>query len=487
VTLRTRVALAVALVTVGALTAASLAVLFFVRRDEMADLDRALSTQAELAARLADMDDPRHPVIEPGRARVPEHYAPSPAYIVVYGPLGRVRTATSTFNGRPPTLVELGVRGPVPHDGFRVDLRVSGEALRGIVVEMPTKGYSLLYAASRREVDTDVAFLARVLGGLLVGVTALTTLIASYLGKRLARDVQVLAGIAREVASGNLDARAGSNVSGSLETQALAADLDHMINKLGVLMVAQRTFISHAAHELRSPLATLRGELQLALRRPHTATEHEETIAQALGDVEALIVLSRDLLTLARAESTNPEHQTTPLKDVIHEALHQSKGLTEARAVRITVHDQGAADLVVVGARRDLARALRNLIDNAVIHSAPAGEVVLRTRVTEREGQVSVEDAGPGVPAEDRASIFDPFFRGARERGETEQGVGLGLAIARQIARRSGGDVALDLEFDPGARFVLTLRRTPPIAEALPGLLASDPNTSRDESTRPVA
>src|SRR5262249_20905599 len=166
VTLRTRVALAVALVTVGALAAASIAILFFVKRDEMADPDRALFAQAELAARLADMEDPKHPIIEQRNARAPGHYEPAPQYIVGYGPRGAVRTATPNFGDHPPTLRDLGVRGPIAGAGVRVDLQVAGEALRGRLVPMPTDGFSLLYAASRREVDTDVAFLARVLGGL---------------------------------------------------------------------------------------------------------------------------------------------------------------------------------------------------------------------------------------------------------------------------------------------------------------------------------
>ncbi|HVW90305.1 MAG TPA: HAMP domain-containing sensor histidine kinase [Gaiellaceae bacterium] len=452
--------LAVTTVTVLTLAAASATTLLLVRREELADLDRALFAQAHLVARLVSLTDPDHPVLTEGAAEIPEHYEPSTQYVAVYNPQG-VPLAWQSFRVVPRLRNVVG-GGHVPPDGLSTDITEDGQSLRAVVIPMRREhGYSLLYAASREEVDTDVIFLARLHAVLLVVASVLTIIVARWLGRRLANDVQEIASIARTVARGDLGARAG-RVGGSTETQELAADLDHMITQLSALVVAQRTFISHAAHELMSPLATLRGELQLAMRRPRTVQEHEEVLNQALDDVESLVTLSEDLLTLARAETTAGAKAEATLLDIVSDAARAAKGVAMARGVAILERrgDASTQATRVQGSRRELSRALRNLIDNAVSHSKTGQSVAVTLALQGDEAHIVVEDEGPGVAPSDRASVFEPFFRGARERGESDRGVGLGLAIARQIARRSGGDVELDAGFGPpGARFVLRLCR----------------------------
>jgi signal transduction histidine kinase len=148
--------------------------------------------------------------------------------------------------------------------------------------------------------------------------------------------------------------------------------------------------------------------------------------------------------------------------DIVSDATRAAKGGAVARGIAVIERRGDAAIQAtrVRGARRELSRALRNLIDNAVSHSKTGQSVVVELGFDGEDASIVVEDEGPGVAPADRESVFEPFFRGARERGESDQGVGLGLAIARQIARRSGGDVELDGSFGPpGARFVLRLCR----------------------------
>jgi two-component system heavy metal sensor histidine kinase CusS len=461
------VTLAVTTVTVLTLAAASVTTLLLVRREELHDLDRALLAQARLVARLVALTDPEHPVLTEGAAEIPEHYEPSTQYVAVYNAQG-TPLAWQSFRVVP-RLTELGIREHLPQDGISTDLSEDGRSLRAVVIPMRREhGYSLLYAASRAEVDADVAFLARLHAILLVIASALTVVVARVLGRRLSSDVQEIASIARTVARGDLAARAGGRVGGSTETQELAADLDHMISQLAALVVAQRTFISHAAHELMSPLATLRGELQLALRRPRSIQEHEEVLNQALDDVQSLVTLAEDLLTLARAETSAGGKTETTLMDIVADAARAAKGGAVARGVAIVERrgDAGAQATRVRGVRRELSRALRNLIDNAVSHSKTGQSVSVALALDGDDARIVVEDEGPGVAPADRESVFEPFFRGARERGESDQGVGLGLAIARQIARRAGGDVELDGAFGPpGARFVLHLCRTSRVSD----------------------
>jgi two-component system OmpR family sensor kinase len=273
--------------------------------------------------------------------------------------------------------------------------------------------------------------------------------------------VRAIAAVARDVAQGDLAARVGDTVRGSEETSALASDLDHMIAQLSALFSSQRTFISHAAHELRSPLTAMRGEVQLALRRPRENEDYQRTLVEVLADVEALVQLAEDLLTLARIQAGVSPAAGVAAVDVVTDAVRMARGLAEARNVEIRTRPGNAADasVFVAGARGDVARALRNLIENAIAHSPEGGSIDVALEAQADRMAFVVTDRGSGVRAEDAPNLFEPFFRGGKTAGGEPGGAGLGLAIAREIARAWGGDVLHDPRHTPGARFSLELPR----------------------------
>jgi two-component system OmpR family sensor kinase len=440
-------------VTASTMLASFATVYVLVRRDELHDLDMALRAQAEAVSHQTTLE---------GDARVPEKPGAAQArYAALYDRHGQVTTYSRAFAEHPPpALKALGVEPPVDEAGASVDLVVPERKLRGVVIA--TEHGFLLYAVSRRSIDEDMLFLARSLAALFLGALAMTAFIARWLGRRLARDVNTIAGVARIVSTGDLSARVGPDAAiGSEETRSLAHDLDGMIGQLEKLMSAQRTFISHAAHELRSPLATLRGELQLALRRERSADEYRVAVQQALLDVEELGQLTEDLLTLARVQQVPLETRAGAIevRSLIADATRMAHGRAEAHEVRITEPSGEALHVRLTGVRSDLARALRNLIDNATAHS-PKGASV---RVVARSGSdttvdIAVEDEGSGIAEEDVDRIFTPFWRGSAEEGG-EAGAGLGLSIAREIARKHGGDILLQRKNgeDAGACFVLRM------------------------------
>jgi two-component system heavy metal sensor histidine kinase CusS len=231
-----------------------------------------------------------------------------------------------------------------------------------------------------------------------------------------------------------------------------------MIERLEELVASQRVFISSAAHELRSPLTSLRGELELALRRERSAAEYKETIEAALADAVSLVTLADDLLAIARIENrraNGASKDVTRVSDLMEEATRMARGNAEARKVDVVVVAP-PKDVAISCSRKEVARALRNLLDNAIAHSQSGKSVSLKTAVQDGHVDIAVEDEGSGVREEDASLLFAPFWRGTGERAGAE-GAGLGLALAREIARAEGGDIAYDPEFSPGARFVLTL------------------------------
>lgn len=438
-------------VTAVALLASFAVTYAFVQRDELREIDHALLVQAEHAAVVATQRNPDDPSVRDGTSEIIEPPTLTTRYAAAYEREdGRVVAVTRSF-GEPPRIEHLDAGAGTP-----VDFVHRGVHLRGVLVPLGTHR-TLLYAVPRTGVDQDLSFLVRIFALLLVAATTLTWLVARSLASSLVRDVDAIYEVADAVSAGKLDARVGGRAKGSIETQLLAERMDRMIERLEELVVSQRAFISSAAHELRSPLTSLRGELELALRRERTAEEYKETIETALADAVSLVTLADDLLAIARIESRrmSASKDVTLVSDLMEEATRMSRGNAEARTVTVVVAPPPKG-VVVSCSRKEVARALRNLLDNAISHSPNGTRVSVKTEVAKGHVDIAVEDEGDGISAEDAPLLFAPFWRGTGERAGAE-GAGLGLALAREIARAEGGDITYDPAFSPGARFILTL------------------------------
>ena len=455
--LKSRLSITFTAINLATLSVSFVVLFFFVRRDELRDFDAALDAQASDAARFALARN----AVPPGPGAIPEALALSPRYVALYDTNGRLLSANAALGASaPPSLAALGLREGAS-ERRRVELAVRGVRLRGVVAPLGHDGQDIFYAMSRRFIDDDLAYLVKASLGLILAATALTWLVARGVGRLLSREVDAIAEVARRVQGGDLSARVEARMD-SDETRALADDLGRMIGQLDELMTTQRTFTAHAAHELRSPIATLRGELQLSLRRARDEEGYREAIGRALQNVELLSLLADDLLTLARVQSRRPARdERAAVGDVIEGAVELARPLALERRVSVEPSALGEhAAIEVRGAKRDLARALRNLLDNAIAHSEDGGRVVVGLA---RDGDavlVSVQDEGEGVLEAEALHLFTPFWRGHREQSGDTVGAGLGLAIAQEIARAHGGDVSL-AESARGARFVLRLRVAP--------------------------
>jgi two-component system heavy metal sensor histidine kinase CusS len=455
--LRNRLTLTFTIVTALALVASFVVTYFLVERDELRELDRALLVQAEHTAALAAFRDPDDPAVLEGPGENVEPPSITVRYAAVYDRAGALKAATRSFEKVPKSLADIGL-APDTLAAAPVDIFVRGAHLRGVLLPMGDRRL-LLYALSRAGVDADLKFLLRVFSGLLVGATFITWIVARWLGRELSSDVDAIGDVAEAVAAGDLGARVGTRAQGTVETRKLSERLDEMISRLSELVRSQRVFVSSAAHELRSPLTSLRGELELALRRDRSPAEYKETIERALADAVALVSLADDLLALARVDDRKKAGDVVLVRDVVDDAKRMSRGNADSRGVRV-VDDSDVGGVGIRVPRQDGARALRNLLDNAISHSPEGAEVSLVIELNGTSLGIAVEDEGPGVSIEDEPLIFAPFFRGETERAREGTGAGLGLSLAREIARAHGGDVSLDRAYTKGARFVLTLPRS---------------------------
>ncbi|MDO8146845.1 MULTISPECIES: HAMP domain-containing sensor histidine kinase [unclassified Isoptericola] len=219
------------------------------------------------------------------------------------------------------------------------------------------------------------------------------------------------------------------------ELAALARTLNAMLDRLETSAQRQIDFVADAAHELRSPIAALRTSIEVAGEHPE-AYERTELMADLQHEVVRLQNLADDLLVLARVGASPLEVQDVDLREVVREAAGDVDLRGEGRAVV----DPSA-----------VVRVVRNLVDNARRFADG------RVRVEVSDGVVTVDDDGPGIPAADRERVFDRFTRLGSGRGRDAGGAGLGLAIAREIAREHGGEVTLDDGALGGLRATVTL------------------------------
>ncbi len=335
------------------------------------------------------------------------------------------------------------------------DLTGGPKRLRGLTLDV-SGGRTLFVGTSRADVDGDDAFLARAMAvAFVVGLGWVVTVTAWFL-RRFTRGHEVIATTARAVAAGDLTARVGQ---ADAETAQLAGDVDRMIERLALLVDAQKRFIAEAAHELRSPLTTLYGHLQHAASKDRTAAEYREHIDEALDSAGRLKGTAEDLLALARLGTQSGAEDATLVawKDVLVRVEEATRREAAERGGTITFHRTTSH---VFGRATELERLCRNLVENALRHGGPRPTVTVRVEPHPRGVRLLVEDEGPGIAEPDRDRVFDTFFRSARTRGDEVAGTGLGLPIAREIARAHGGDVEV-LSSERGARFAITLPAPP--------------------------
>ena len=293
-------------------------------------------------------------------------------------------------------------------------MKVGDTRLRMAVVALPVGG-ALQIARPLEATDNVLSQLRLVLMFVLLGGVALAVFLARRVGGQF------------------------SDVLGDLERSNAALDSS---------LRAQRQLVADASHELRTPVTSLRTNVEVLLDGEGL---DDTSRAQLLDDMreqsEELSALVSDVIELARGDAQAPEPQDLRIDELAREAVLRARRHAPDD-VEIALEAQPAT---LAGVPERLGRAINNLLDNAVRH-APPGSVV---QVSAGPHGVVVRDHGAGIDAEDLPHLFDRFYRGVRVRGE--QGTGLGLAIVRQVAEAHGGSVTATNAVGGGAEFRLTL------------------------------
>jgi signal transduction histidine kinase len=394
----------------------------------------------------------------------------------------RIRAATAGADRLVPLLrpselaqAEDGAVVVIPADrvGESGTLRVvalvagSGDAERVVLVAAPTHTVE----------ESNEAVRAILLIAYPLLVAALALLAWRVVGWALRPVEELRQGAERISASGR---RAGPLPvpDGDDEVHRLAVTLNDMLDRLDAGRARQRAFVADAAHELRSPIASLRTQLEVADRLGEAAPA-----ADLITDVSRLSRLVDDLLLLARADEGDPAlrlDEAVDLTTIAHDAAASQAG------ARVPVTVDGNADPVwAVGDPVSMRRIVDNLVGNAVRHASTRVRIAAEP-MEAGSVRLRVSDDGPGIPAADRERVFDRFTRLDNARARDEGGAGLGLAIVRELVRQHSGTVTLG-DAEPGLQADVTLPAgTPKALDSAGGAAADGPAAGDSASPAPV-
>ncbi len=294
----------------------------------------------------------------------------------------------------------------------------------------------------------------------MLGLAGLVVMAVLFpVARRLTQRLEALQRGVQRWGEGDLSARlpeGGQDEVADLSRRfnAAAERVQSLMASQAALLQSQKSLLANASHELRSPLARIRMAVELSGTQGSPAARDE--IQRSITELDQLV---DEILLASRLDAREADIGTVESVDLIGLLAEEC-----ARVGAVFELPECTGEVVVPGVARLLRRAVRNLLENAVRHGRRTGhaEVVAQLSLEGGYAVLHIDDRGPGVPPDQRERIFEPFYRlpGASER---EGGVGLGLALVRQIAVRHGGSVACDNREGGGARFTLRLPKSPEI------------------------
>jgi signal transduction histidine kinase len=258
-----------------------------------------------------------------------------------------------------------------------------------------------------------------------------------WFARKLARPLDQLAVAAREFGEGNTSARA--KLARDDELGNVGRAFDQMADRTALVMAAQRQLMADVSHELRTPLARIRVALELAAEDPVAAKDVLLDVGTDLDEIDQLIA---DILTTARLDGENAHVERRPAQ--LDELVAQAAKRFLARHPNRTLETGGVIARDIDCDPLLLRRALDNLLDNAAKYSDVGTPVSLAVAPNGARVAFEISDKGVGMTKDELASAFTPFWRADGSRTRKTGGVGLGLALARRIARAHGGDVTLE-------------------------------------------
>jgi heavy metal sensor kinase len=430
------------------------------------NLDDVLRSSAALLASALEVDAQGHLIARPGQLLLWNDPKEGEYFWRILAPSGWVVEQSSMHEmGEPPldpVLIEAALVG---RESIQT-VHMEGEPVRVYTAPVYQEGQLVGIVQLGLSIDDIRETLAALRWIVILALPVILTVASVgglFLASRALHPVDRITCAARSISAHDLSQRLDLDLPDD-ELGRLARTFDTMIARLDEAFQRQRRFTADASHELRTPLTILKGNLSLTLARPRDAGYYHQVLVEVYEEVNHMHRLVERLLTLARAdaEGITLHRQTLDLSALLADIAEQTQPLAEAKGLTLTT--QIAPNLASSVDPDAVTQIVLNLLDNAIKYTS-SGRVRLSAHCTKgdhSEIRIAVTDSGPGIPTEHLPRIFDRFYRVDRARSRELRGVGLGLAIARELARAHGGDVTVHSVSGEGSTFTVRLPDQPP-------------------------
>ena len=280
-----------------------------------------------------------------------------------------------------------------------------------------------------------------------------------FMARRAVSGVEAVTRTAQKISGGNLEERVPVKAKGD-EIDQLATTFNQMLNRIQALLKEIKEMSDNIAHDLRSPITRIRGIAEVTLSAGKSLNEYEAMAASTVEECDRLLDMINTMLLISKTEAgvDRLNREEIDLTALIRKACELFEPAAEDKGVNLACSVPNGSRLV--GDTRMIQRMLSNLLDNAIKYTPSGGSVNIF--LVENDGQVavSVRDTGIGLSPSDLPRIFERFYRCDQSRSQA--GIGLGLSLARAVARAHGGDITVVSTPNQGSTFTVTLQKSPP-------------------------
>ena len=330
-------------------------------------------------------------------------------------------------------------------------------AIRRVSIPPAGTPYLVVVGTSLEPTDEELESLREILAYVIPIAIVLAGVGGWFLARQSLAPVATMADRARKIGVEDLSARLPV-ANPRDELGQLAETFNDLLNRLDASLTQQRQFMADASHELRTPVTTSRTAAAVALQQPHrNEGEYRETLAIIEQQTTRLSRIVEDMFTLARADAGSypVRRGLMYLDEVVDDAVRAARVLADTKQASIELATIQSASFT--GDEELVRRLIGNLLDNAVRYTPPRS--IVQVTLIEESGRyvLSVTDSGEGIPPEIQPHIFERFFRADAARTSLDGGAGLGLALARWVARAHGGDLRLVRSSQEGTTFAAVL------------------------------
>jgi heavy metal sensor kinase len=381
-------------------------------------------------------------------------YEPEGLIVVVREP-ARVSHAPKT-----PTAELLAARPAPPRSPQTIELAGVPSRFRVLTAFSAGAGLSLELGMSLAETEKTIAAFDRQIAGGALAVLILAAAGGVLLSRQALHPVAQSIRSARRLDAKNLSERLPQTGAGD-ELDELAATINGLLDRLAAFHTQASRFTADASHELRSPLGAMQAAIELALQKPRTPEEYQETLCTLSGQCERLTALVNGLLLLARSDAGEIaiKRELLDLAAVVRDVTELFEPVADDKGVRLVTE---SVQLVLIeGDPSRLRQLVTNLLDNAIHFTEAGGSVTVRVEVTDAAALLRVTDTGIGIPPEHLPHVFERFYQVDAARNSV--GSGLGLSICHWIASAHGGAIEAANGEEGGTEMTVVLPMRPEI------------------------